>query len=155
MADQTRKQYISPRTPFYYANPLLGKGNVNIVVTGFIPQGADSFATINLANGSDFPIISIPFHLSIRPKDQELVRNSYVGGKSWSSDEERGLTSEGFPLHFGARFDLVLQCTPEGVTALINGTQAFKFAHRLDPKSINLFEVHGAIYLESVCFDFL
>ena len=155
MADQVRKQFISPRVPYYYYNPNFGKP-FNAIISGFIPQDAEEFVSINLIihSNKDFPLLSMPFHLSIRPKDQELVRNSYAAVKGWGT-EERNILNEGFPLHFGSRFDMILSVTTDEITTTINGKLVFKFAHRLDAKAINMFQIQGSIFLESLCFDFL
>jgi hypothetical protein len=83
-----------------------------------------------------------------------LVRNSYATGKGWAS-EERGLLSQSFPLHFGAKFDLILASNDKELTATINGQLAFKFAHRADPKLINLFQIQGSVFVAYSCFDYL
>ncbi|KAI2800221.1 Lectin, galactoside-binding, soluble [Blomia tropicalis] len=156
MSETIRKQIVQPRTPYLYLNPLLGKP-FNIVLSGFIPSDASTFTAINLATHSDrFPMICLPFHMSIRPLERELVRNSYVAGKGWQSPEERQLMSnDGFPIPLGSRFDMIIACNEQEISVTINGSLAFKFQHRVDPTNINLFEIHGSIFIESICFDFL
>ncbi|KAH9406339.1 Galectin, partial [Tyrophagus putrescentiae] len=111
----------SPSIPYYFYDARLGRP-CNIYIAGLLPSNSVENVSINLANASDFPRLSVPFHLSIRPHERTLVRNSYLPdvGLGWQT-EERHTRMAGFPFGYGGNFDLMLSLKYDKVSTALYG----------------------------------
>ena len=96
----------------------------------------------------------MPFHLSIRPQQQMIVRNSYIDGHF--GEEELYLEGP-FPFTLGTAWDMIMCIRSDGISVAINGQKAFEFAHRLqyfDPKKIDQLEMSGSQLITSIRYEF-
>lgn len=98
----------SPSVPYYFYDARLGRP-CNIYIAGLLPSNSVENVSLNLANSSNFPRLTVPFHFSIRPHEGALVRNSFLPevASGWQS-EERHTRTAGFPFGHGGNFDLLI-----------------------------------------------
>lgn len=163
----------SPSIPYYFYDARLGRP-CNIYIAGLLPSNSVENVSINLANASDFPRLSVPFHLSIRPHERTLVRNSYLPdvGLGWQT-EERHTRMAGFPFGYGGNFDLMLSLKYDKVrwvvemissfqklksdffSVAVNGQHSFDFTHRMPASGINLLNITGNVLISSIRYEFL
>ena len=142
----------SPVIPFFYYDERLSKSPCKVYIAGFLPSHSTDYASINLVNGLKFPRINIPFHLSIRPNERQLVRNSWKHSSGWQR-EERQLRC-GYPLFEGDNFDIMISIKLDRISVAINGQHSFDFVHRLKSTTINMLEIHGDVRISSIRFEY-
>ena len=122
----------------------------NIYIAGMMPNNCKKNFVLNLFN-SKFSKKIIPFHMSVRPEHQVIVRNS-MSNYQWSPDEELYLEGP-FPFVYGTHFDLMLCHKPNTVTVAVNGQLAFEWNNRMD-FLIDTLEMTGNLLITSVRYEF-
>ncbi|XP_055623940.1 galectin-4-like [Toxorhynchites rutilus septentrionalis] len=113
----------NPPSPFLAYLPA-GLGLYRkIIIRGKMTQ--DQF-NINFQTGPNVnPRDDCPLHISIRPKDQHICRNTYQF-KAWGIEERHG----GCPIQKKSYFDLQITVKPDGYSIAVNGCHYCEFAHR-------------------------
>lgn len=101
---------------------------------------------INLQSGAAVdPRDDTPLHISIRPGDKKIVRNSFVGG-AWQTEERDGKCSIGA----GETFELQIKVKESSYTLKVDGKKFCKFKHRLPIDQIRFVHICGGGVIESI-----
>ncbi|KAJ7303918.1 hypothetical protein JRQ81_011430 [Phrynocephalus forsythii] len=136
--------------PYYRGSPWGLDSESWVMVEGFILQHSQGFH-LDLAYGQ-FHGASIPLRFKLifeggpsSPATASL--NSCTDGR-WG-DESKIQTH----LRQGQRFKVQVIVTSKGYKILENDTFLVEFGHRLSPKKIRFFEMHGDIRLQNVAFS--
>ncbi|XP_045148850.1 galectin-4 [Echinops telfairi] len=114
-----------------------------VIITGFVPVSADSFA-INFKVGASG---DVALHINPRMKEGAVVRNSHLNG-SWGS-EERNVAHN--PFRAGHFFDLSIRCGMDRFKVFANGQHLFDFSHRFTAfERVDTLEIQGDVTLSYV-----
>ncbi|XP_030074225.1 galectin-4 [Microcaecilia unicolor] len=116
-----------------------------LVVKGYVPSGAKSFAiNFKVATTGD-----IAFHINPRISKHALVRNSFINGV-WG-EEETEVTQN--PLKKEEHFDLSVRSGDKRFKVYINGHHIFNFELRFkNVQQIDTFEIQGDVQVAYVYF---
>lgn len=93
-----------------------------IRVNGVIYNHGKRFV-INIGNGPNGE--DRPFHLSVRPNENAIVRNNYQN-RSWCAEERTG----GCPIQYGVPFEIFILGDQSKFRIAINGRHFCDFNHR-------------------------
>lgn len=150
------KAVHTPDIPYREYDSRLGSPAYNIYISGRLPNVSAKAFVVNLGASGNLGVIkTLPFHLSIRPDEKLMVRNSRAD-EAWAEEERALLTSGGvFPLEPGTAFDMLISKNQSKILVAVNGQLAFEYAHRLDPKMIDTLEITGCVEVASVRYEFL
>ena len=141
----------SPILPYSELDPRLGKV-YNVYIAGLMPNNFKRYFVLNLI-ASKAPTRTIPFHMSIRPDSQIIVRNSMTDGE-WSHEGEELYLEGPFPFVLGTHFDLMLCHKLDQISVAVNGQLAFEFKHRMDCSQIDTIEITGSQLITSIRYEF-
>ncbi|EAT35863.1 AAEL012003-PA [Aedes aegypti] len=134
----------NPSTPFLGEIP----GGLSVKQRLFIRgrlTGAEMF-NINLQSGAAVkPRDDTPLHISIRPGDKRIVRNSFVGG-AWQQEERDGKCR----IREGAKFRLEIKVKKSHYTLKMDGEKFAKFRHRLPIEQVRFVHVGEGAVIESI-----
>lgn len=105
----------------------------------------------SMTGNSDDSNAEIALHFSVRRREKAVVRNSWIAGLGWGSEER---ASPSFPFHAGVNFDIMIRVEGNRFQVSINGLHFIDFGHRVLPvNSINLFQIKGDVSITTVRFS--
>lgn len=143
-----------PDVPYKEYDSRLG-GSCNIYISGRLSILSSKAFVVNLGSSGNLGVVKvIPFHMSIRPEEKAIVRNSREN-ETWGVEERNLVNHGGFPIQTGTPFDMLLSKNANKILVAINGQFAFEFAHRLSAKLIDTLEITGGVELASIRYEFL
>uniref|UniRef100_A0A182PNX8 Galectin n=1 Tax=Anopheles epiroticus TaxID=199890 RepID=A0A182PNX8_9DIPT len=134
---------FNPETPCLGA--ILGglPPGKSIIVQGTLT--ADRF-NINLQYGPEVsPRDDTALHLSIRPGEGRIVRNTYVG-QCWQEEERTG----DCPIGVGELFTLEIRVKDTHFSIRFNGEKFCSFSHRMSCEMVNFIHLGTGATIESV-----
>ncbi|XP_055599696.1 32 kDa beta-galactoside-binding lectin-like [Uranotaenia lowii] len=101
---------------------------------------------INLQSGPNVnPRDDAPLHISIRVKDQVIVRNTYQF-RTWGIEERHG----GCPIQKKSYFDVQITVKPEGYSIAVNGCHFCEFAHRQPYASVRFIHIGEGAQVDAI-----
>ncbi|CAD7088612.1 unnamed protein product [Hermetia illucens] len=112
----------NPAVPFLgkFHHPLHPGSKIRI--GGMMTQGGDERFVINLQSGPiTNPRDDTALHLSIRPRDQTIVRNTYTN-KQWGAEERSGHC----PIIPGRPYDIEIAVRLDCFAIFVNGRHYYK-----------------------------
>ncbi|XP_065073560.1 galectin-4-like [Ochlerotatus camptorhynchus] len=136
---------FNPATPFLGEIPgglTIGKCiciRGQVIGDGMFTRLLQSGAAVN-------PRDDTPLHISIRPGDKIIVRNSFVGG-AWQKEERDGKCSVGTS---GESFELQIKVKESYYTLKVDGKKFCKFKHRLPIDQTRFIHVCEGGVIESI-----
>ena len=143
----------SPALPYKNYDRRFGK-DFNLYLSGYIPPNFTENFVVNFSKtcNPNERNETNPFHLSVRPNEGAIVRNTKINGV-WQNEERQ--ISGAFPFIKGTYYDLMISKRTDKITVLVNGQFIFNFRHRLDPTFIDSLEIKGSTLIKSMKFEFL
>ncbi|XP_041772311.1 galectin-7-like [Anopheles merus] len=118
-----------------------------IIVQGTLT--ADRF-NINLQYGPEVdPRDDTALHLSIRPGDRRIVRNTYVD-QCWQDEERSG----GCPISVGEPFTLEISVKDTHYSIRFNDEKYCTFSHRMPFEMVNFIHLGAGASIDSVLETF-
>lgn len=132
----------NPPTPFEMEIPNGLEPGKQIYVSGTINPDCEKF-TIDLVNGNG----QIAFHFNPRFSQNEIVRNSNLGG--WGPEEKSG----GFPFKKGRNFEVIILVEQDQYKVAINGQHSFDYRHRCPFQEISRIVLKGGIRVGQLVFS--
>ncbi|XP_031628489.1 galectin-7-like [Contarinia nasturtii] len=131
----------SPKVPLMHRLPESLRHKSVIEISGQMLQ-SDRFCV-------DFRDDSfVNFHLSVRPCDNEIVRNHKIDGK-WQDEERDG----GCPIKYGVPFRMVIVVEEEKFKVAINNVPFCKFKHRLPLPFAKFLYISGEVKIHYIQID--
>uniref|UniRef100_A0A0K8TRL3 Galectin n=1 Tax=Tabanus bromius TaxID=304241 RepID=A0A0K8TRL3_TABBR len=127
----------NPTVPFLGTIPGGFRHGLMIRVKGHMHSMADRFV-VNLMCGPALnPLDDVALHLSVRPNEGDIVRNSYRDG--WENEERHG----GCPIYPGTAYEILILATHSSYKIAINGNHHSEFTHRLPLSRVAFINVSG------------
>ena len=124
-----------------------------IFVSGVPSISFDTFRIDLLRSHSCNPNDSdaeVALHISARRFERAVVRNSWITGIGWGTEER---AAPPFPFVPGVNFDMMIRVEANRFQIAINGQHFVEYGHRLHPiNSINLLQIKGDIIITTVRF---
>ncbi|XP_052899363.1 32 kDa beta-galactoside-binding lectin lec-3-like [Anopheles moucheti] len=117
-----------------------------------IVQGTltDDRFNINLQYGPEVePRDDTALHLSIRPRDRRIVRNTYVN-QCWQDEERSG----GCPIGVGEPFTLEIRVKETHYSIRFNEEKHCSFSHRMPYEMVNFIHLGTGAAIDSVLETF-
>uniref|UniRef100_A0A182QF98 Galectin n=1 Tax=Anopheles farauti TaxID=69004 RepID=A0A182QF98_9DIPT len=110
----------------------------------------DDRFNINLQFGPEVePRDDTALHLSIRPRDGRIVRNTYVG-HCWQDEERSG----GCPIGVGDSFTLEIRVKDTHFSIRINDEKICNFSHRMPAEMVNFIHLSAGATIDAVLESF-
>ncbi|XP_055311637.1 galectin-9-like [Sitodiplosis mosellana] len=91
------------------------------------------------------PSDDINVHLSVRPNEGAIVRNSMIS-QSWGDEERFG----GCPIQHGQRFEILILGELNQFKIAVNGRHFCEFRHRIPLSSARFVHVQGQVKIHSI-----
>ncbi|XP_058459071.1 32 kDa beta-galactoside-binding lectin-like [Malaya genurostris] len=114
-----------------------------VIIRGKMKE--DQF-NINFQSGPNVdPRDDCPLHISIRPRDKLIVRNTYQF-RSWGIEERHG----GCPIQKKGYFDVQVTVKPDAYSIAINGCQYADFAHRQPYASVRFIHISEGAQIDAM-----
>uniref|UniRef100_A0AAG5D347 Galectin n=1 Tax=Anopheles atroparvus TaxID=41427 RepID=A0AAG5D347_ANOAO len=118
-----------------------------IIIQGTVTDGRFN---VNLQLGPEVePRDDTALHLSIRPSERRIVRNTYVD-QCWQNEERSG----GCPISVGEPFTLEIRVKDLHYSIWINDEKYCTFAHRLPIDMVNFIHLGTGATIDSVLETF-
>lgn len=142
---------LNPPIPLVHLLPQGLSVGQTIYVSGSPGHAFDSFRIDLLRSHTFDPSdanAEIALHFSVRRLERTVVRNTWLTGMGWGTEER---AAPPFPFHAEHNFDMMIRVLANRFEIAINGKHFVDFAHRLQPvESINLLQIKGAVFITSV-----
>lgn len=90
----------------------------------------------------------IPFHLSIRPSSNTIVRNHFQNGR-WGPEEKYG----GNQIRSDEVFEIIILTDTFGYKIAVNGRHFQNFKHRLSPNLAQFVHISGNCVIEHIILE--
>ncbi|XP_069063811.1 galectin-4-like isoform X2 [Pleurodeles waltl] len=133
---------LNPSVPFQAAIVGNFRKDHRILIVGSVKPNADRFH-VNLKSTQSNNIM---MHVNPRFREGAFVRNTQTNG-NWGS-EERQIAF--LPLSPGQPFQMEILNQNHGFKVSVNGSPAFEYRHRIQPKQVNQIEIDGDVILSLV-----
>ncbi|GAB0089503.1 Galectin [Sergentomyia squamirostris] len=135
----------NPVSPFLGLIPGGLRVGQMIRVKGIINYHGNRFQ-INIQTGPALrPRDDVGIHLSVRPHDHTVVRNTMVNN-IWQTEERHG----GCPLRPGQSFDILILAEYSCYKVAINGAHFCAFNHRMSLARMQYISIDGEVTVQSI-----
>lgn len=105
-----------------------------------LPANGGKFA-ISLQNTKETDKSLVPMHMSVRPSELAIVRNSRKT-TGWMDEEER---NGGMPIVVGKNFRMTVEADAAGYNLWIDGKLFSNFKHRMGMDTIKYLCIEGGV----------
>ncbi|CAD7088620.1 unnamed protein product [Hermetia illucens] len=127
----------NPSVPFMAFIPGGLAHGSRVRIRGVMPNAADRF-TVDLQCGDTYMQHDIALHLSVRPTEGVLVRNSYEFN-AWGAEER----IRACPIYFAQPFDLEIHIEYTRYSIKVNGQHYCDFNHRFSLSRVTHIRIGG------------
>lgn len=135
----------SPTIPFLGLVPGGLRPGSMVRIKGVINNHGER-CQINIQTGAALtPRDDVVFHLSIRPNESVIVRNT-LQNQVWGAEERWG----GCPIAYGQQFDLLVLAEVNQWKIAVNGNHLATFSHRLPVHSARYVSISGGCVIHSI-----
>ncbi|XP_058832804.1 uncharacterized protein LOC131690797 isoform X2 [Topomyia yanbarensis] len=135
----------SPTIPFLGLVPGGLRPGSMIRIKGVINNHGER-CQINIQTGAALnPRDNVTLHLSIRPNEYAIVRNT-LQNQVWGTEERHG----GCPIHYGQQFDVLVLIEVNMYKIAINGNHFCTFNHRLPVHLAKYVSISGGCVIHSI-----
>ncbi|XP_055595150.1 galectin-4-like [Uranotaenia lowii] len=135
----------SPTVPFLGLIPGGLRPGSMVRIKGVINNHGER-CQINIQTGAALnPRDDVPLHLSVRPNEGAIVRNT-LQNQVWGTEERYG----GCPIRYGQHFDVLVLVEVNQYKIAINGVHFCTFNHRMPVHTVRYVSISGNCTINSI-----
>ncbi|XP_055598139.1 galectin-6-like [Uranotaenia lowii] len=139
----------NPVIPFLGQIPNTVRIGFKLKIRGRLNHFVEMF-NINLQVGPAVkPRDNAPLHISIRPKQTKLIRNTFWNGQ-WEQEERSGIC----PIAAGQQFELEIELKDAHYKLTVNGRIFCTFSHRFPATSVRFLSIGEGASIDAIMYHF-